>query len=417
MTFFNIAFVVQTFSSSAFGKVWLQRTDSSHFPQLRKKLNHDCSRNVSWNAITTVYQIPVIPEIKKYGGNQFHLLHHTIVVVGRHLVELCHWWNWFPAVSCHPILGGIETDLLWLSWCLTESLRRVVNQFSFLLINHKVLYGCTVVQQDQCSTITLYYCITRLLVYPSTIHGHCIVLLGSSNISILHCTTLKVYTGVYCKAYLQRCCDGLYSSRYMRTNSEKACCQALYWCPRWKGWELKPSPQIKCPTAADKTRECSCCCNHRIQQQQREFKERKERQASRAGLEEGWEEESIRVRRGSSSIGSDGKCSCCCNHRNQQQQRECKERKERQASRAGLEAHRLEVMANLAPLIAKFETGERPVSSPPALPVKMLKEILKHYLIAKVTEREQLWRRWPWSMRSQSVLWCVSRTTRRVASI
>lgn len=42
-------------------------------------------------------------------------------------------------------------------------------------------------------------------------------------------------------------------------------------------------------------------------------------------------------------------------------------------------------MAYLAPLIAKFETAERPVSSLPALPVKTLKEILKYYFNAKVT--------------------------------
>jgi hypothetical protein len=54
----------------------------------------------------------------------------------------------------------------------------------------------------------------------------------------------------------------------------------------------------------------------------------------------------------------------------------------KKASECGKEARRLEVMAYLAPLIAKFETGERPVSSLPALPVKMLKEILKYYFIA-----------------------------------
>ena len=49
------------------------------------------------------------------------------------------------------------------------------------------------------------------------------------------------------------------------------------------------------------------------------------------------------------------------------------------------EAHRLEAMAYLAPLIAKFETGERPVLSLHSLPVKMLREILKYYFNAKVT--------------------------------
>jgi hypothetical protein len=47
--------------------------------------------------------------------------------------------------------------------------------------------------------VALYCCITSLPVYPSTIHGHCIVvLLDTSNSSILHCTTLKVQT-VYCR--------------------------------------------------------------------------------------------------------------------------------------------------------------------------------------------------------------------------
>jgi hypothetical protein len=46
--------------------------------------------------------------------------------------------------------------------------------------------------------VALYCCITSLPVYPSTIHGHCIVvLLDTSNSSILYCTTLKVQT-VYC---------------------------------------------------------------------------------------------------------------------------------------------------------------------------------------------------------------------------
>ena len=53
-----------------------------------------------------------------------------------------------------------------------------------------------------------------------------------------------------------------------------------------------------------------------------------------------------------------------------------KKAEKKRASDCGKEARRLEVMAYLAPLIAKFETGERPVSSLPALPVKTLKEIL-----------------------------------------
>jgi hypothetical protein len=40
--------------------------------------------------------------------------------------------------------------------------------------------------------VTLYFCITSLPVYPSTVHGHCIVVLDTSNSSILHGTTLKV---------------------------------------------------------------------------------------------------------------------------------------------------------------------------------------------------------------------------------
>jgi hypothetical protein len=62
-----------------------------------------------------------------------------------------------------------------------------------------------------------------------------------------------------------------------------------------------------------------------------------------------------------------------------------KKAEKKKASECGEEARQLEVMAYLALLIAKFETGERPVSSLPALPVKTLKEILKYYLIAKVT--------------------------------
>ena len=87
-------------------------------------------------------------------------------------------------------------DLPWLSWSLNEP-PRVVNQISFLLFDHIALYGCTVVQ-DQCSIVALYFCITSQPVYPSTIHVHCIVVPDTSNICILHCTTLKVHM-VYCK--------------------------------------------------------------------------------------------------------------------------------------------------------------------------------------------------------------------------
>ncbi len=60
------------------------------------------------------------------------------------------------------------------------------------------VYGCTVVQ-DQRSIVALYGCITSLPVYPRTIHGHCIIVLDTSNVGILHCTTLKVQT-VYCRS-------------------------------------------------------------------------------------------------------------------------------------------------------------------------------------------------------------------------
>ncbi len=59
-----------------------------------------------------------------------------------------------------------------------------------------MLYGCTVVQ-DQCSIVALYNCITSLPVYPSTLDGHCILVLDTSNRCILHCTTLKVHTVYY----------------------------------------------------------------------------------------------------------------------------------------------------------------------------------------------------------------------------
>jgi hypothetical protein len=98
-----------------------------------------------------------------------------------------------------PILGMSKCSCFCLSWRLTES-PRVVNQFSFLLFDHMVLYGCTVVQ-DQCSIVALYCCITSLPVIPSTTHGHCIVVLDTSKISILHCTRLKAYT-VYYRCHL-----------------------------------------------------------------------------------------------------------------------------------------------------------------------------------------------------------------------
>jgi hypothetical protein len=54
-----------------------------------------------------------------------------------------------------PILGGNnKLFLFWLSCSLTES-PRVVNQFSFILFDHIVLYSCTVVLY--CSTVVLYY--------------------------------------------------------------------------------------------------------------------------------------------------------------------------------------------------------------------------------------------------------------------
>ncbi len=109
-----------------------------------------------------------------------------------------------------PIPGGIKLFLFWLSWILNES-PIVVNQFSFLLLDHIGLYGCTVVQ-DQCSMVALYCCITSLPVYPSTIHDHSIVvLLDTSNSSILHCTTLKVQM-----AY---CTEKRHRMRTLRKNS------------------------------------------------------------------------------------------------------------------------------------------------------------------------------------------------------
>jgi hypothetical protein len=53
------------------------------------------------------------------------------------------------------------------------------------------VYSCTAVQ-DQCSTVALKYCITSLLVYPSTIHGYCI--------GILYDAILRVHV-VYYRGY------------------------------------------------------------------------------------------------------------------------------------------------------------------------------------------------------------------------
>ena len=69
-----------------------------------------------------------------------------------------------------------------------------------ITVTHIVLHGCTVVQ-DQCSIATLYCRITSLPVHPSTIHGHCNVVLDTSNISILHCTT-RMVNKVYCSKEL-----------------------------------------------------------------------------------------------------------------------------------------------------------------------------------------------------------------------
>ena len=57
------------------------------------------------------------------------------------------------------------------------------------------MYGCTVVP-DQCTVYTLYYFITRLPVYPNTVHGHdcTTVVLDTGN--IVYCiSTLKVMPG------------------------------------------------------------------------------------------------------------------------------------------------------------------------------------------------------------------------------
>ena len=57
------------------------------------------------------------------------------------------------------------------------------------------MYGFTVVQ-DQCTVYTLYYFITRLPVYPNTVHGHCTtVVLDTSNILVYCISTLKVMHG------------------------------------------------------------------------------------------------------------------------------------------------------------------------------------------------------------------------------
>ena len=61
-----------------------------------------------------------------------------------------------------------------------------------------------------------------------------------------------------------------------------------------------------------------------------------------------------------------------------------KKAEKKKATECGEETRRLEVMAYLTPLMAKFEEGERHVSSFEALPSKTLKEILKFYYNAKV---------------------------------
>jgi hypothetical protein len=56
----------------------------------------------------------------------------------------------------------------------------------------------------------------------------------------------------------------------------------------------------------------------------------------------------------------------------------------RQAAECTEETRRLEVMGHLIPLMEKFETGEKTVSSLEALSTKVLKEILKFYYNAKL---------------------------------
>jgi hypothetical protein len=80
-----------------------------------------------------------------------------------------------------------------------QSLLELSRYVTMTTVTHIVLYHWTVVQ-DQSSIVMLYCCITSLPVYPSTIHGRCIVVLDTSDISILHCTTLKVNT-VYCTCF------------------------------------------------------------------------------------------------------------------------------------------------------------------------------------------------------------------------
>jgi hypothetical protein len=60
------------------------------------------------------------------------------------------------------------------------------------------VYGCTVVQ-DQCTVVTLYYCITSLPVYPNTVHDHCTtVVLDTSN--IVYCIATLMECTVQCSA-------------------------------------------------------------------------------------------------------------------------------------------------------------------------------------------------------------------------
>ena len=73
----------------------------------------------------------------------------------------------------------------------TRSWTAILGRREYIFI---LVYGCTVVQ-DQCTVYTLYYFITRLPVYPNTVHGHCTtVVLDTSN--IVYCiSTLKAMHG------------------------------------------------------------------------------------------------------------------------------------------------------------------------------------------------------------------------------
>ena len=79
------------------------------------------------------------------------------------------------------VLTTREQSYLWWDWTVLfyssrklSEFPRDVKQFSF--------YCCTVVLLYRISaTVALYYSITSLPVYPSTIHGHCIVVLDTSN--------------------------------------------------------------------------------------------------------------------------------------------------------------------------------------------------------------------------------------------